>query len=197
MDNNEETPKRLVWIVDAYTTSNNYPYSARASLESATSDSMTSSSDAFGQPEEVNYIRNSVKAVVDAYDGSVTLYQWDEEDPVLKAWSKIFPDMLTPVDDMTGDLMSHVRYPEDMFKVQRTLMTQYHVTDAASFYSGGDFWNVPNEPTEGDTANPQQPPYYLTLGCQNKTVPSSRFPLPYSGWYNEAQRHDRIHGGRC
>jgi len=164
MDNNEETPKRLVWIVDAYTTSNNYPYSARASLESATSDSMTSSSDAFGQPEEVNYIRNSVKAVVDAYDGSVTLYQWDEEDPVLKAWSKIFPDMLTPVDDMTGDLMSHVRYPEDMFKVQRTLMTQYHVTDAASFYSGGDFWNVPNEPTEGDTANPQQqPPYYLTL----------------------------------
>ena len=118
----------------------------------------------YGQPEEVNYIRNSVKAVVDAYDGDVTLYQWDDTDPVLKAWSKIFPDMLTPVSEMTGDLMSHVRYPEDMFKVQRTLLTQYHVTDAASFYSGGDFWNVPNEPTEGDSSNPkQQPPYYLTL----------------------------------
>lgn len=164
MDGNPDTPKRLVWIVDAYTTSNNYPYSARASLESATSDSMTNAQDAYGQPEEVNYIRNSVKAVVDAYDGDVKLYQWDDQDPVLKAWSKIFPNMLTPVDDMSGDLMSHVRYPEDMFKVQRTLMTQYHVTDAASFYSGGDFWNVPNEPTEGDTANPQQqPPYYLTL----------------------------------
>ena len=164
MDNNPDTPKRLVWIVDAYTTSNNYPYSARASLESATSDSMTNSSNVYGQPEEVNYIRNSVKAVVDAYDGDVTLYQWDDTDPVLKAWSKIFPDMLTPVSEMTGDLMSHVRYPEDMFKVQRTLLTQYHVTDAASFYSGGDFWNVPNEPTEGDSSNPkQQPPYYLTL----------------------------------
>ncbi|MGO1590348.1 UPF0182 family membrane protein [Ancrocorticia sp.] len=163
-DENDETPKRLVWIVDAYTTSNNYPYSARASLESATTDSMTSATDAYGQPEEVNYMRNSVKAVVDAYSGDVTLYQWDEDDPVLEAWSKIFPNMLTPVSDMAGDLMSHVRYPEDMFKVQRTLLTQYHVTDAASFYSGGDFWNVPNEPTEGDSANPQQqPPYYLTL----------------------------------
>ncbi len=164
MDNDPETPKRLVWIVDAYTTSNNYPYSARAELASATSDALTSGTNAYGRPDQVNYIRNSVKAVVDAYDGSVSLYQWDEEDPVLNAWGKIFPGMLRPVGEMSGDLMSHIRYPEDLFKVQRTLMTQYHVTDASSFYSGGDFWNVPNEPTEGDTANPsQQPPYYLTL----------------------------------
>lgn len=164
MDNNADTPKRLVWIVDAYTTSNDYPYSARAELESATQDALTSGTNAFGRPDKINYIRNSVKAVVDAYDGSVTLYQWDKEDPILKAWSKVFPNMLTPVDKMSGDLMSHVRYPEDLFKVQRTLMAQYHVTDAGTFYSGGDFWNVPVEPTESDTANArQQPPYYITL----------------------------------
>ncbi len=164
MDNNAETPKRLVWIVDAYTTSNNYPYSARAELESATQDALTSGTNAFGRPDQINYIRNSVKAVVDAYDGSVTLYQWDKEDPILNAWSEIFPNMLTPVEEMAGDLMSHVRYPEDLFKVQRTLMSQYHVTDASSFYSGGDFWKVPVEPTETDTANARlQPPYYLSL----------------------------------
>lgn len=164
MDGNGDTAKDLVWIIDGYTTTNQYPYSARESLEDA-----TTTTDLTGQivgyiPEEVNYIRNSVKAVVNAYDGSVTLYQWDDEDPILNAWSSIFPGQLTPRSEMSGDLMSHVRYPEDLFKVQRQLLTRYHVTDAASFYSGGDFWNVPPDPTVGDGGPATaQPPYYQTL----------------------------------
>lgn len=162
MDGDDSTPKRLVWIIDGYTTSNSYPYSARQTLSDAITDSLTTTSLASAH-QDINYIRNSVKAVVDAYDGSVTLYRWDDDDPILKAWDKVFPGMLTPVSKMSGDLLSHVRYPEDLFKVQRSLLAKYHVTDAASFYSGGDFWNVPINPTnkEGDTS--YQPPYYLTL----------------------------------
>lgn len=165
MDGDEETPKDLVWIIDGYTTSNNYPYSARETLSEATSDSLNRTGTITGAaPEEINYIRNSVKAVVNAYDGSVTLYQWDEQDPILNAWSGIFPNQITPLAEMPGDLIAHVRYPEDLFKVQRTLLARYHVTDAKSFYSGGDFWQIPREPTMSDAAtSPAQPPYYLTL----------------------------------
>ncbi|AZQ77074.1 UPF0182 family protein [Flaviflexus ciconiae] len=164
MDGDEETAKDLVWIIDGYTTTNQYPYSARESLEDATTTTDPNSQIVGYIPEEVNYIRNSVKAVVNAYDGSVTLYRWDEDDPVLKVWDKIFPGQLTDMNEMSGDLMSHVRYPEDLFKVQRQLLTRYHVKDAASFYSGGDFWNVPPDPTVGEGATTTaQPPYYQTL----------------------------------
>lgn len=165
MDDDSETAKELVWIIDGYTTSNNYPYSARESLEEATQDSLGAQSTAMGfEPHEVNYIRNSVKAVVNAYDGSVTLYEWDADDPLLQAWKGIFPDNLEPLSEMPGDLIAHVRYPEDLFKVQRTLLTRYHVTDAASFYSGGDFWNIPADPTLPNNATQTpQPPYYQTL----------------------------------
>ncbi|MFY9263758.1 MAG: UPF0182 family protein [Arcanobacterium sp.] len=165
MDSNPDTPAELVWIIDAYTTSNNYPYSARETLQEATADSLTMNTNTMGAaPNEINYIRNSVKAVVNAYDGSVTLYEWDQEDPILKAWSNIFPGQITPLEEMPGDLIAHVRYPEDLFKVQRSLLARYHVTDAMSFYSGGDFWQVPREPTmEVTSTTPAQPPYYLTL----------------------------------
>ena len=163
MDGDDSTPKELVWIVDAYTTTNEYPYSARESLEEATTDALT---DELGgvvvgtAPAEVNYIRNSVKAVVNAYDGEVTLYQWDDADPILQTWQNVFPDHITPRSEISGDLMSHLRYPEDLFKVQRQLLSSYHVTDAASFYSGGNFWNIPNDPVAG---NVPQAPYYLTM----------------------------------
>lgn len=165
MDSDPETPGELVWIIDGYTTSNNYPYSARETLEEATTDSLNTSGQMVGvAPDEINYIRNSVKAVVNAYDGSVTLYQWDEDDPILNAWAGIFPDQITPLAEMPGDLIAHVRYPEDLFKVQRSLLARYHVTDAMSFYSGGDFWRIPLEPTlEATATTPNQPPYYLTL----------------------------------
>ena len=100
------------------------------------------------QAGQVNYVRNSVKATVDAYDGTVTLYQWDDQDPLLKAWMSIFPGTVQPLSDIKGDLMAHLRYPEDLFKVQRTLLQKYHDTDAASFYGGQNFWRVPDDPTQ-------------------------------------------------
>lgn len=160
-DDDPETPKDLVWIVDGYTTSNDYPYSAREVLEDATLTSLGAQAQMLTPVEQVNYIRNSVKATVNAYDGSVTLYEWDAEDPVLKAWKGVFPGILRQTSEISGDLMSHLRYPEDLFKVQRELLTRYHVDDAASFYQGTDFWANPSDPTSGESV--PQPPYYMTL----------------------------------
>ncbi|MBO3083727.1 UPF0182 family membrane protein [Cellulomonas fengjieae] len=155
--------EKVVWIVDGYTTSDQYPYAATRSLDDATTDSLTATSETVEalQPKTVNYIRNSVKATVDAYDGSVTLYAWDAEDPILRAWDSVFPSSLEPMSEIDGALMSHLRYPEDLFKVQRNLLARYHVTDAGQFFSGNDFWANPNDPTS-EVAVPQ-PPYYLTL----------------------------------
>lgn len=167
MDDDDSTPKRLVWIVDAYTTSANYPYSEYTSLMEATTDSRTVDASGMLPSDTVNYMRNSVKAVVDAYDGSVNLYQWDE-DPILETWKGVYPGMVQDVGEVSGDLMSHLRYPEDMFKVQRKLLETYHVTEAAEFYTGGDRWRLSEDPTSatGDGAagvQQVQPPYYLTM----------------------------------
>ncbi|WP_370517529.1 UPF0182 family protein [Pseudactinotalea sp. HY160] len=175
---------QVVWVVDGYTTSNEYPYSARQQLSSAVTDSLTADGrPGMGvveatQPNEVNYIRNSVKAVVNAFDGSVTLYAWDTEDPVLQTWNEIFPNSLEPISEISGSLMSHLRYPLDMFKVQRELLTRYHVTDASSFYSGGDFWRVPNDPVASGTQEVKQPPYYLSLRMPSQD--SAKFSLTSS-----------------
>ena len=170
---------RIKWIVDGYTTSNQYPYSSLQPLGEITIDSLTAQSQSVValRPQQVNYIRNSVKATVDAFDGSVTLYAWDDQDPVLKAWDKAFPDVVQPMSEINGELMSHLRYPEDLFKVQRTVLSSYHVEDAATFYSEQDFWRVPNDPTSNeDTA---QPPYYLTLQMPTQDTPSFSLTSTY------------------
>lgn len=149
---------RVVWIVDGYTTSSKYPYSRAESYDDAIADS--SGEYTVGNPE-VNYIRNAVKATVDAYDGSVKLYAWDAKDPVLKTWQKIFPNTVKPVSEMSAELISHVRYPADLFKVQRAILGQYHVTDAGSFYSQENAWMTPNDPVSSNAS--LQPPYYLTM----------------------------------
>lgn len=159
---------RVKWIVDGYTTSDAYPYSQMTDLGTATEDSTTKTSSTIKGlgSQQANYIRNSVKATVDAYDGSVDLYAWDANDPVLKAWEKIFPGQYHPISDISGDLMSHMRYPENLFKVQRELLAQYHVGSAGQFFSGEDFWQTPVDPTESASDQKQgvpQPPYYLTL----------------------------------
>jgi uncharacterized membrane protein (UPF0182 family) len=147
---------KIQWVVDGYTTSNGYPYSTRSTLDEATADSRTAPGAIVAPVERVNYIRNSVKATVDAYDGTVTLYEWDTEDPVLKTWRKAFPGTVEGRDQISADLMSHLRYPEDLFKVQRTLLSNYHVSDPRTFYSGSDFWRVPVDPTRSDAG--LQPP---------------------------------------
>ncbi|EST38596.1 hypothetical protein N566_06650 [Streptomycetaceae bacterium MP113-05] len=153
---------RVQWIVDAYTTTNNYPYSSRTTLGDTTTDALTDSQRAVvAQQNRVNYIRNSVKATVDAYSGKVKLYEWDTEDPVLKTWMKAFPDTVEPKSEISKSLKQHLRYPQDLFKVQRELLTRYHVTSPSQFYSGSERWQIPDDPTrEGDTA---VPPYYLSM----------------------------------
>ena len=154
---------RIKWVVDGYTTSNDYPYSSRVSLSDVTSDSITvrTGSTAIAPNDQLNYARNSVKAVVDAYEGTVSLYAWDASDPVLQTWMKAFPEVVQPLSDMPEAVEAHVRYPQDLFKVQRVVMSRYHVTDPATFYNGTDFWIVPFDPTQA--IQQFQPPYYLTL----------------------------------
>ncbi|WP_372710538.1 UPF0182 family membrane protein [Arthrobacter rhombi] len=153
---------RVKWIVDAYTTNDSFPYSTAQQLDTAVRDSLTGDNRTNALSGKVNYIRNSVKATVDAYDGSVDLFAWEPDEPLLQAWQKVFPATVKPMSEMSGDLMSHVRYPEDLFKVQRTLLGEYHVTDPDDFYESNDAWVVPNDPTKTQTPVPQ-PPYYLSL----------------------------------
>jgi uncharacterized membrane protein (UPF0182 family) len=172
---------KILWIVDGYTTSAGYPYSRQTSLSNATADALTtnSASIAAQRNQTVNYIRNSVKATVDAYNGTVTLYQWDEKDPVLKTWSKAFPGAITPKSEISEDLLDHIRYPEDLFRVQRDILSSYHVKTAAAFYGGQDFWRVPRDPsTFGGNAS-AQPPYYLTLQMPGAKTPSFSLTTPF------------------
>nr|WP_276613363.1 UPF0182 family protein [Rothia koreensis] len=153
---------KVVWMVDAYTTSKGYPYSTPTSLGDATQDSQTEAGGSKALPnDKVNYIRNSVKATVNAYDGSVDLYAWDDQDPVLKSWQKVFPTTVKSYKDMSADLIDHVRYPEDLFKVQRELLNKYHVDDANSFYANDDVWQTPKDPTQDEAQD--LPPYYMSL----------------------------------
>jgi uncharacterized membrane protein (UPF0182 family) len=172
---------RITWIVDGYTTSNGYPYSTRSSLDEATAVSRASAANQLVAPvERVNYIRNSVKATVDAYDGTVTLYQWDQKDPVLKTWMKAFPNTVQPRSAISDDLMKHLRYPQDLFKVQRSLLANYHNNNPQTFYSGSDFWRIPDDPTTRGTAvQGPQPPYYVTLQMPGQAAPSFSLTSTY------------------
>ena len=156
---------KILWIVDGYTTSAGYPYSKKTNLSGATTDALTNASTSVTAlaDKTVNYIRNSVKATVDAYDGTVTLYQWDAADPVLKTWIKAFPNTVQPKSAISPALLAHIRYPEDLFAVQRDILGTYHVETASAFYGGQDFWRVPSDPSTLGANAGNQPPYYLTL----------------------------------
>ncbi|WP_244929431.1 UPF0182 family protein [Nocardioides sp. W7] len=151
---------KVVWILDGYTTTDRYPGAEKESFETMTDDSLQQDTGLQTLPtDEINYMRNAVKATVDAYDGTVTLYGWDEDDPILKAWRGAFPGTVVDKDEMSPELLEHIRYPEDLFKVQRYQFARYHVTDAGDWYQGNDRWQVPEDPnTQG---NSLQPPYRL------------------------------------
>ncbi|WP_082043544.1 UPF0182 family membrane protein [Mobilicoccus massiliensis] len=176
---------RVQWILDGYTTSANYPYSQKQSLETATTDAVTTRAQSVEavRAGEINYIRNSVKATVDAYSGEVKLYAWDESDPMLKAWGQAFSGTLRPMSEISAQLMSHVRYPEDLFKVQRDIITRYHITDPGGFYTGGEYWKVPEDPTSGDPKQaglPDQPPYYLSIAMPGQENPAFSLTTSFS-----------------
>jgi uncharacterized protein len=165
---------RLQWVVDGYTSSSNYPDSQQVNLRKATTSSLTKTGSTVVQPNRsVNYLQNSVKAVVDAYTGQVTLYEWNQAnqpDPLLKTWESAFPGLVKPESDIPEALLPHLRYPQDLFNVQRLLLTQYHVTDPGDFYNGSAFWKVPNDPTAtaslnsgGGGSGPTLPSAYMSL----------------------------------
>lgn len=176
----------LKWIVDGYTTLDSLPYSQRASLSDATQDALNP--DGTTQRlvnDRVGYIRNSVKATVDAYDGSVDLYEFDKEDPVLKAWEGVFPDVVKPESEISDELREHFRYPEDMFKVQRDLLARYHVDDPNVFFNNDAFWSVPNDPTAEESRDLNQPPYYVMAADPETGEPSFQLTTSYRGLNRE------------
>ena len=151
---------RVLWILDGYTTTDRYPNAERESFQEMINDALSPSTSYVTLPtDQINYVRNSVKATVDAYTGEVTLYEWDA-DPMLEAWSEIFPDVVESRDDIPDDLMDHLRYPEDMFKIQRHVLAQYHIESPQDFYKGTDRWEVPEDPA---TPENKQPPYRLSV----------------------------------
>jgi uncharacterized membrane protein (UPF0182 family) len=139
--------EKLYWIQDAYTTSAMYPYSRR-------------SSGSF-KKGRLNYIRNSVKTTIDAYNGDVAFYMIDPKDPIVKTYARIFPDLFKPFDDMPADLKKHIRYPKDLFKIQMGTYTKYHMEDVQVFYNQEDLWQIPDE-LYGESRQVMEP-YYIIV----------------------------------
>jgi uncharacterized protein len=162
---------RITWLLDAYTTSNRYPYAQRADVSRV--------SGASGLRQELNYVRNSVKVAIDAYDGTVTFYIVDPDDPIVAAYAKAFPKLFSSADDVPDALRAHFRFPEDLFRVQTNMWGRYHISDPNEFYSQSDRWNIAQDPVQGsgitapvidpDTGQPvgstnnRMDPYYLLM----------------------------------
>ena len=155
----DKDPSYLYWIVDAYTTSDRYPYAD------------------IGK-EGINYIRNSVKVVIDAYHGSMSFYIADPSDPIVTTWAKIFPDLFKPLSEMPGSLRRHLRYPQDFFKIQSDRLMTYHMTDPQVFYNREDQWQIPTE-VYGDKPRLVEP-YYLITSLPTVPVPEFTLLLPYT-----------------
>jgi len=167
----------VTWIVDAYTTSNAYPYSERRTLSLGDQRNI-----------EVNYVRNSVKVAIDAYDGTMTLYRVEEDDPVLDAWEGAFPNLITPAEEAPEGLAAHFRYPQDLFRLQSDLYQSYHIPEAAAFYNRADEWDLPSDPAfaanqgTGDLAAASQrrlDPYYLLMRLPGEVTEEFVLIQPY------------------
>jgi uncharacterized protein len=170
---------RLVWIWDAYTATDQYPYSDFVELGDVTSPPLPS--DAPALSGTVNYIRNSVKVVVDAYDGSIRYYVADPNDPIIQAWGAAFPDLFTPLDEAPQSLLDHFRYPENLFQVQAAQYTNYHVVDPDVFYGKQDFWALPADPTVSTEANTTaMRPYFVLMRLPGETEESFALILPFT-----------------
>ena len=172
---------RVQWILDGYTTSSGYPYSRTVDVSGATTDALNVNNNPLTAVpnSKINYIRNSVKATVDAYDGTVTLYAWDEKDPVLSTWMKAFPNVVKPKTEMSKDLIAHVRYPEDLFRIQLDVLSLYHVKKADAFYGGQDFWRVPRDPSTLGANAGAQPPYFYSVQVPGDKTTSFSITTPF------------------
>ncbi|CAB1072329.1 UPF0182 protein AF1421 [Olavius algarvensis Delta 1 endosymbiont] len=176
---------RLFWIQDAYTASNMYPYSKRSRTPF--------------RKKELNYIRNSVKVVIDAYDGHVTYYMIDTQDPILKTYAKVYPALFKSLDAMPADLKKHLRYPNDLFEIQVQTYAKYHMQDVQVFYNQEDLWEPPDE-IYGDNRQMMKP-YYIIIKLPDEAKEEFLLMLPYTpskkdnmiGWL--AARSDLPHYG--
>ena len=176
---------RLLWIQDAYTASNMYPYSKRSKTPF--------------RKKELNYIRNSVKVIIDAYDGHVTYYMIDAQDPILKTYAKVYPALFKPLDEMPADLKKHLRYPNDLFEIQVQTYAKYHMQDVQVFYNQEDLWEPPDE-IYGDNRQMMKP-YYIIIKLPEEEKEEFLLMLPYTpskkdnmiGWL--AARSDLPHYG--
>jgi len=176
---------KLYWIQDAYTTSDMYPYSSLAYGR-------------FGN-KGVNYIRNSVKIAIDAYNGDVVFYIVDDKDPIVKTYLSIFPDLFKPFSEMPADLKKHIRYPKDLFKIQVDTYTKYHMEDVQVFYNQEDLWQIPDE-MYGDSRQEMEP-YYIIIKLPEEEKEEFLLMLPFTpskkdnmiGWL--AARSDLPHYG--
>ena len=176
---------RLLWIQDAYTVSNMYPYSKRSKTPF--------------RKRELNYIRNSVKVVIDAYDGRVAYYMIDTQDPILKTYSKVYPDLFKPLDEMPADLKKHLRYPNDLFEIQVQTYAKYHMQDVQVFYNQEDLWEPPDEIYSDNRQ--MMKPYYIIIKLPDEDKEEFLLMLPYTpakkdnmiGWL--AARSDLPHYG--
>ncbi|MGH9164580.1 MAG: UPF0182 family protein, partial [Acidimicrobiales bacterium] len=139
---------RLSWIQDAYTTTTRYPYAQRASVDRVPSRSGLNSS--------FNYARNSVKVVIDAYNGSMKFYVVDAKDPIARVYAKAFPKLFSPGSEISPELRSHLRYPEDLFRVQTNMYGRYHITDPDDFYNASDAWDISQDPGSGSPTAARQ-----------------------------------------
>ena len=189
---------RIKWVIDGYTITDMLPYSERVSLDALTLNEqrrlvprptrdggielVEQLVTVPGLEGRANYIRNSVKAVVDAYDGSVTLYVVDQDDPIIKAWQKVFPGKFTPGSEASDELRTHFRYPEDMFRVQAALFEGYHIRGAGEFYTKEDAWAIPADPTAEENGLPARPlrPYYLLMRLPGETEEEFALIQPFT-----------------
>jgi uncharacterized membrane protein (UPF0182 family) len=156
---------RLTWIVDGYTTSDSHPYSRALGIDGGV---------------RFNYIRNSIKATVDAYDGDVHMYIFDNEDPLIAAYVHLFPELFTPGSAMPADLRAHVRSPEVLFRAQSEIFRTYHMRDPESFYNRADQWDVATG-TAGQGGQPQPvAPTYMVMTLPGETKPEFLLMLPFT-----------------
>ena len=180
---------RIVWVIDAYTTTNHYPYGQRANVNRLPISS--------GLRTDLNYVRNSVKVTVDAFDGTMTFYRVDEKDPIAAAYDKAFPKLFTDNNRMSDALRSHLRYPEDLFRVQTTMFARYHLENPDEFFNASDAWNVAQDPGTGTLRDPDQrtttslalpgrtvdermEPYYVVTQLPSDEAPTFQILQPFT-----------------
>jgi uncharacterized membrane protein (UPF0182 family) len=174
---------KVVWIADGYTVSAMYPYSEQTSFGDRAAHAQATLASSTAISGDNNYIRNSVKATIDAYDGTVKLYVWDPSDPIIQAWAKAFPNLFSDAATMPAPVAQHARYPEDLFSVQTFVYEKYHVTDPGTFFAQGDAWAIPPDPNQPNvttalTHGQEIQPYYVLMLLPGDTQPSYELILP-------------------